>query len=337
VTEQDLGPVAGPAKPAPAALRREAQDLPQPTDAKLWNKVPAPKSAARKRVVFRPAIDPALLARSDSEDDTPQPAAKKVKGSGSGSGASTILSFLPAPKHEAAAGSRGGSSDHFSKAAAAVRKQKQQQQEEAAAAAQAGPSHTAPLAGNEAFRVGVQPAAAGEGYEQGYDADYTGYQDYPAAHAGSYGSYPEAAATSRDYTSTAGAAGSSGGLLQPGMSETDLIEAAIAAEAAKAANRGAGITPALGDVAFKEINAEKLKYMDPAARDAKQGIEAVLGSDYVQRLRAEAAPHTGNKTARRKHQIGTLFHNARMNEIKLMEQRAQGMKTKAETAGKYGW
>ena len=187
--------------------------------------------------------------------------------------------------------------------------------------------------------MGIQSAAAaaGEGYE-GYNADYSGYQDYDATHAGSYGSYPEAAATSRDYSSTAGAAaGSSGGLLQPGMSETDLIEAAIAAEAAKAAKRGAGITPALGDVAFKEINAEKLKYMDPAARDAKQGIEAVLGSDYVQRLRAEAAPHTGNKTARRKHQIGTLFHNARMNEIKLMEQRAQGMKTKAETAGKYGW
>jgi proline-rich protein PRCC len=41
--------------------------------------------------------------------------------------------------------------------------------------------------------------------------------------------------------------------------------------------------------------------------------------------------------AKRKHQIGTLFHNARMNELKLMEQKAAGIKSKAETAGKYGW
>jgi proline-rich protein PRCC len=269
----------------------------------------------------------------------PQPAAKKAKVSGSSAGASTILSFLPAPKFESASGSRGGSSDHFSKAAAAVRKQKQQQQQQQEqAAAAAGVQGPAPLSGNEAFRVNSQPAAAaGEGYEA-YES-YGANQGYYGAHAGGYDAYPEAGPSSNYATAVTVAAGgsSSRGLIQPGMSETDLIEAAIAAEAAKAAKRGAGVTPALGDVAFKEINAEKLKYVDPATREAQQGIEAVLGSDYVQRLRAEAAPHTGNKTARRKHQIGTLFHNARMNEIKLMEQRAQGMKTKAETAGKYGW
>jgi proline-rich protein PRCC len=66
-------------------------------------------------------------------------------------------------------------------------------------------------------------------------------------------------------------------------------------------------------------------------------LQAVLGTDYALSLRSEAAPFAGNKMAKRKHQIGTLFHNARMNELKLMEQKAAGIKSKAETAGKYGW
>lgn len=37
------------------------------------------------------------------------------------------------------------------------------------------------------------------------------------------------------------------------------------------------------------------------------------------------------------HQIGTLFHNAKMRELELLENRAAGMKSKAETQGKYGW
>lgn len=80
--------------------------------------------------------------------------------------------------------------------------------------------------------------------------------------------------------------------------------------------------------------------------------------------------------AKRKHQIGTLFHNAKMQELEILEKRAQGgeagsanagdwlllhvaalrkrlhgirpesrmglpvragIKTKAETKGKYGW
>ena len=66
-------------------------------------------------------------------------------------------------------------------------------------------------------------------------------------------------------------------------------------------------------------------------------MRSALGSDYAQQLRAQAAPHAGSKLARSKHQIGTLFANAKLRELEVLENRASGMKSKAETAGKYGW
>ncbi|WIA38429.1 hypothetical protein OEZ86_001754 [Tetradesmus obliquus] len=96
------------------------------------------------------------------------------------------------------------------------------------------------------------------------------------------------------------------------------------------------------DIQFKEVKADAIKYVDPAQREAAQGMRAALGADYAVKLRAEAAPHTGSKLARSKHQIGTLFANAKLRELELrelevLENRAAGMKSKAETAGKYGW
>ena len=41
--------------------------------------------------------------------------------------------------------------------------------------------------------------------------------------------------------------------------------------------------------------------------------------------------------AKRKHQIGTLFHAAKLKELEILEGKAAGMKSKAETQGKYGW
>lgn len=154
--------------------------------------------------------------------------------------------------------------------------------------------------------------------------------------------------------------------------------------------------------------------MDAGQRAAAQGVRAALGSDYAQQLRAQAAPHLGDKVsaepwnfaqfcnsssreaskrnsydhhasnkayvpatssrfceccfmstqstlrastsmrcndlqslehpantppqvARRKHQIGTLLANAKLKELEILEGKASGMKSKAETQGKYGW
>ena len=112
------------------------------------------------------------------------------------------------------------------------------------------------------------------------------------------------------------------------------------AEASKAARRAAGAGSSqlvLPDIQFKEVKADDVKHVDPAQREAAQGMRSALGSDYAQQLRSQAAPHTGSKLARSKHQIGTLYANAKLRELEVLENRASGMKSKAETAGKYGW
>lgn len=48
-------------------------------------------------------------------------------------------------------------------------------------------------------------------------------------------------------------------------------------------------------------------------------------------------PFAADKKARGKHQIGTLFYNAKMRELDLLQKKGNGMKSKAETQGKYGW
>ena len=49
-------------------------------------------------------------------------------------------------------------------------------------------------------------------------------------------------------------------------------------------------------------------------------------------MRSQATSQgAGTRLARSKHQIGTLYYNAKMNEIDLMEGKAQSMKTKSET------
>eukprot|EP00878_Enallax_costatus_P001173 GHUV01001314.1.p1 GENE.GHUV01001314.1~~GHUV01001314.1.p1 ORF type:complete len:463 (+),score=202.93 GHUV01001314.1:513-1901(+) len=324
------------ALPDPAAA--PPADLPQPSDQKLWKQLPAPRTAAAKRkVLFRPQINLELLAGSDSDGGDDEPAAKKAKPAAGAAGKPNILSFLPAPKNQPkapkglGAGTRLQTSDTNSTAAAP---------EQQPAAADAAPAAGAAM-GNEAYRL-VQPApAAAEQYQQ---YQQYGQQQYPAdgiAAAYSCEGY--------DYSSSAydpaTAAAATGTAIDTAAAtalapEEAFLQEALHAEASKAARRtaGAGSTQLmLPDIQFKEIKADKIKYVDPAQREAAQGMRAALGSDYAAKLRAQAAPHAGSKLARSKHQIGTLFANAKLRELEVLENRAAGMKSKAETAGKYGW
>lgn len=60
-------------------------------------------------------------------------------------------------------------------------------------------------------------------------------------------------------------------------------------------------------------------------------------STFAAKLRAEAQSYEGNKMAKRKHQIGTLFYNAKMKELEILEGKASSMRHKSETQAKYGW
>ncbi len=59
------------------------------------------------------------------------------------------------------------------------------------------------------------------------------------------------------------------------------------------------------------MNQEDLKYVHPAAREAAGGARTALGSDYELQLRLEAGPAPA-KLAKRKHQISSLYHHAKI-------------------------
>lgn len=60
-----------------------------------------------------------------------------------------------------------------------------------------------------------------------------------------------------------------------------------------------------------QINQQKLTYMPPEQREAKNAVRTAFGADYEQRIREEAGDEP-DKKAKRKHQIHSLFHQAKM-------------------------
>ena len=71
--------------------------------------------------------------------------------------------------------------------------------------------------------------------------------------------------------------------------------------------------------------------MDPGSTAA-----SALGQDYVQNLRNNIGDK-GSGLARRRHQIGTLYRNAKVAEVDTLEGRGTKTKSKRQTAAKYGW
>lgn len=62
---------------------------------------------------------------------------------------------------------------------------------------------------------------------------------------------------------------------------------------------------------MEQVQQEKLTYMNPAQREAMNASRTVLGAGYEAQLRQEAGPQP-DKLARRKHQISSLYHQAKM-------------------------
>ena len=60
-----------------------------------------------------------------------------------------------------------------------------------------------------------------------------------------------------------------------------------------------------------QVNQADLKYVNPAVREAAGGARAALGTDYELQLRSEAGPVPA-KLAKRKHQISSLYHHAKI-------------------------
>lgn len=89
---------------------------------------------------------------------------------------------------------------------------------------------------------------------------------------------------------------------------------------------------------MKEISAEKLQAVAPHERAGLEAVRTALGSEHARELQAAtAAKHEPSKRQKQRHQINSLYHQAKVTELQDMERKLQGSKTKAETYAKYGW
>ena len=66
------------------------------------------------------------------------------------------------------------------------------------------------------------------------------------------------------------------------------------------------------------------------------GLRIAMGAEYEKKVRAEAGP-APSREERRKHQIRSLYYDAKMAELEMMDMAAKGRAGKANTAAKYGW
>jgi proline-rich protein PRCC len=113
-----------------------------------------------------------------------------------------------------------------------------------------------------------------------------------------------------------------------------LLARALEAERAAASRRSPwalGPAPAVLEVSAAQLTAGRDKLV---ATKSVTGL--AFGDGYEAKLRAEAGMKPSD-TARRKHQIGSLLHDAKMREIEMLEGRLTAMKTKRETQARYGW
>ena len=65
-----------------------------------------------------------------------------------------------------------------------------------------------------------------------------------------------------------------------------------------------------------QVKQAQLKYVNPMVKEAANAARNAFGTDYEARLRQEAGPQP-EKLARRKHQISSLYHQAKMKVVLL--------------------
>jgi proline-rich protein PRCC len=291
-------PASAVAAPAPPAPSGGMFDgLPPPSTSALGG-LPPPK----RRAVFRPRVDPAALAPSDSDSESEK---KKVRVRGGvmvevWEGARVPTSPLPPQP----APSLGGLSLPAPKRRTAP---KRDPLADAVAAREAAKPAGGPES-NAAYRVGAAPAGPAPPPPASTTID-------PYAASCDYDAY---------------AAATAGASRAPRAADVALA-AELAVEAARVA-RSSG--PSTG-LSFVEVSQDALTARRPG-EVAAAAAAAAAGAAAARRAAAAAGDGPG-KVAKRKHQITSLFHQARLAEAEYAAGTGRGAKTKAETQAKYGW
>jgi len=92
--------------------------------------------------------------------------------------------------------------------------------------------------------------------------------------------------------------------------------------------------------AVREFSKDLQSGIAPEIVDVSQDqIKAANFNPYTQKTPVFTPPTGvgGSRVSKRKHQITALAFDARQREFELTEKRSAGLRTKAETYGKYGW
>ncbi|CAG9461768.1 unnamed protein product [Pedinophyceae sp. YPF-701] len=89
--------------------------------------------------------------------------------------------------------------------------------------------------------------------------------------------------------------------------------------------------------AVKEVTGHAVLASAPGGgANSMATLRDVMGTDYHKKVRVEAG-EAPTKMEKRKHQIRSLYHSAKMAELEMLDQSAGGAAKKATTARKYGW
>eukprot|EP00854_Cymbomonas_tetramitiformis_P001212 gene1212-1789_t len=112
-----------------------------------------------------------------------------------------------------------------------------------------------------------------------------------------------------------------------GGATDDLFEKAMQMEVERRNRKGSKGDPFAKKIVptFKEINQASLTHLHKPAETMLETGKA-FGPQYQQELIKQAGPKP-DKLAKRKHQIGSLYYEAKAKELEMM----------AQTHGKYGW
>ncbi|WCJ42297.1 hypothetical protein M5689_023116 [Euphorbia peplus] len=299
--------------------------LPQPktrAPAKSVSNTGLNQAPAKRVVQFKPPINPSYAKAADFDDeedddeDEGEKARKQRRESESSLGRSNVemlFSSMPAPRSSSTLGvlpSGSGRRAVIDTEAPSVNVGEKVQTKE-----------------------NYGPDGSGSGsYEQVEDPNGGTYVDY-----GGYGSYelgnnqdPSQNVASGDYDSTYGSYESYSGNGSYGLpavvpESTGLLEIPFRRQG----KRGRNEVP----IEIIEVKQDELTKDRPREDQAKlTGI--AFGPSYQPAASSKGKP---NKLHKRKHQIGTLYHDMKQKEMELAERRAKGFLTKAQTHAKYGW
>eukprot|EP00210_Caulerpa_lentillifera_P008618 g8222.t1 len=110
----------------------------------------------------------------------------------------------------------------------------------------------------------------------------------------------------------------------------------------KALERERNYTRQGSAIEIKEISQDNLKQGPGGVQREADSLALALGVEEGNEVNvgkdSDGEPlYQLNKEAYKKHQIGTLYHTMKKNEVKLLRKDAQNAKMKRETERKYGW